>query len=261
VHEILSRLDGRAWVLDVGSGAGSFPAGATRARVVRVDAERPGAAPGNFVLGDAARLPFPDDWFDAIVSNHSLEHITDLEGAVREMRRVVRGDGYVYIAVPDATTLADRVYRWLGRGGGHVNAFVSAEDVPRLFGAWKPAATRVLYASFSFLNRRNFRARAPRRLMLLGNGSEGLLRVGTWVLRKLDEALGTRWSVYGWAYYFGEFPEGAPATEAARNVCVRCGSGHAAAWLEARGVVERRWFGAARFVCPGCGARNYFVGR
>ncbi len=260
MHEILSRLNERARVLDLGSGPGSFPPGATPARVVRVDAERPAAAPENFVLADAARLPFPSGSFDAIVSNHSLEHIADLAGAVREMLRVLRADGYLYIAVPDASTLADRVYRWLGRGGGHVNAFVSAEDVPRLFGAGNPATTRVLYASFSFLNRKNFRARAPRRLMLLGNGSEGFLRVGTWALRKLDGALGTRWSVYGWAYYFGEFPEGAPGTEAAKNVCIRCGSGHAAAWLEARGAVERRRFGPSRYVCPGCGARNYFTG-
>ncbi len=261
MHEILSRLDERARVLDLGSGAGSFPPGATRARVIRVDAERPGTAPGNFVLADAARLPFLDTSFDAIVSNHSLEHIADLAGAVGEMRRVLRPDGYLYIAVPDASTLADRVYRWLGRGGGHLNAFTRAGDVPRLFGAGKPAATRLLYASFSFLNRKNFRTRAPRRLLLVGNGSEALLRAGTWLLRKLDAALGTRWSVYGWAYYFGEFPEGAPETEAAKNVCIRCGSGHPEAWLEARGAVERRWFGPARYACPACGTRNYFVDR
>jgi ubiquinone/menaquinone biosynthesis C-methylase UbiE len=40
-----------------------------------------------FVQGDAARLPFADKTFAAVISNHSLEHFDDLAGALREIGR------------------------------------------------------------------------------------------------------------------------------------------------------------------------------
>ena len=91
--------------------------------MVRVDLDRQAPAPPNLVQADAARMPFPDHCFDLIISNHSLEHFGDLAGSLREIGRVVRPNGALYVAVPDATTLSDRFYRWLARGGGHVNAF------------------------------------------------------------------------------------------------------------------------------------------
>ncbi len=262
MYEILSRLDERAIVLDLGSGAGSFPASATRARVLRLDAERPAAPPANFVLAGAAHLPLPAASIDAVISNHSFEHIAGPEAAAREIARVLRPGGWIYIAVPDASTPADRLYRWLGRGGGHINAFTDPSHLPRLFASLEApplACVRTLHSSLSFLNRANHRARAPRRLLLVGNGSERFLRVLTWMLRLADLRFGTRLGVYGWAYYFGEFPEGAPSTSAAVNVCIRCGSGHASAWLEAQGLVRRRASGPPRYACPACGAPNFFT--
>ncbi len=125
MYEILSHLDEHACVLDLGSGCGSFASNATRARVFRLDAERPAVLGANFLLADAARLPFPSHSIDAVISNHSLEHIANLDAAAAEITRVLRPNGFLYIAVPDASTPADRLYRWLGRGGGHVNAFTS----------------------------------------------------------------------------------------------------------------------------------------
>lgn len=89
---------------------------------MRVDAE---AAPRLSVLADAAALPFASASFDAVVANHSLEHFADLDGALGEIGRVLAPAGALYIAVPDATTFTDRLYRWLARGGGHVNRFSS----------------------------------------------------------------------------------------------------------------------------------------
>src|SRR4051812_30871317 len=130
MHEILRHLPAGSFVLDLGCRTGSFPESDTAARVVRVDRDfGPGA---RFVQGDAAKLPFADGTFAAVISNHSLEHFDNLAGALSEIRRVISPDGALYIAVPDATTLTDRIYRWLASGGGHVNAFTSAAETEAL---------------------------------------------------------------------------------------------------------------------------------
>ena len=123
MHEILRNLTPGDRVLDLGSGAGSFDAGPFIA--IRADLDRPATIATNFVQTDAARLPFADRVFDAVISNHSLEHFDDLAGALAEIGRVLKPSGALYIAVPDASTFCDRLYRWLARGGGHVNPFTS----------------------------------------------------------------------------------------------------------------------------------------
>ena len=81
MHEILRNLRTGARVLDLGSLTGSFPMDCCPgAFVVRLDLEAP--APGSvdgFVQADAARLPFPDGAFDAVIANHSLEHIQQFQ--------------------------------------------------------------------------------------------------------------------------------------------------------------------------------------
>src|SRR4051812_26475889 len=119
--EMLRMLPPGARVLDLGARTGSFRSPRPDLMVVRADLDASlGRVPGLYVAGDAARLPFATAAFDAIVSNHSLEHFVELEPAVREIGRVLKPGGALYIAVPDATTITDRIYRWLGRGGGHV---------------------------------------------------------------------------------------------------------------------------------------------
>jgi len=50
-----------------------------------------------FVLGSATALPFPDDQFDIAWSVYVLEHVPNPEQALREMRRVVKDGGFVYL--------------------------------------------------------------------------------------------------------------------------------------------------------------------
>ena len=49
--------------------------------------------PGNFLLTDGERLPFPDGSFDVVYSNGVLHHTPDTAGAVREIHRVLRPGG------------------------------------------------------------------------------------------------------------------------------------------------------------------------
>jgi SAM-dependent methyltransferase len=49
--------------------------------------------PGDFLLTDGERLPFPDDCFDVVYSNGVLHHTPDTAGAVREVHRVLKPGG------------------------------------------------------------------------------------------------------------------------------------------------------------------------
>jgi SAM-dependent methyltransferase len=54
---------------------------------------------GEYVLTDAASLPFSDATFDLVVAYNSLMDIEDMPGAVREAARVLRPDGRFCVCV------------------------------------------------------------------------------------------------------------------------------------------------------------------
>lgn len=208
LHEILGRLGCTSKVLDLGSRNGSFDAGYYPFQVFRIDLEACASSLRNFLIADAARLPFPDATFDAIIANHSLEHFAELAEALKEIRRVIRPDGAFYAAVPDAGTFSDRLYRWLSHGGGHVNAFRSAPETAKLFErdtGLTLAGRRLLLSSFSFANCNN--VRWSRRIALLGWGNESFLTLLSYLCRICDRAFHTKLSHYGWAFYFGAIGE------------------------------------------------------
>jgi ubiquinone/menaquinone biosynthesis C-methylase UbiE len=152
MHDILRNLPAGARVLDLGSGAGSFGAEhCPHAIIIRLDPERPPArAPAGFVQAVASHLPFRDSSFDAVIANHSLEHIEELGPALREVGRVVRCGASLYVTVPDASTFSDKLYRWIYHGGGHINPFDSPAELSRRIAqltGLQPVAVRVLYAS------------------------------------------------------------------------------------------------------------------
>ena len=259
MREILENFGPGQRILDLGSGAGSFPSSMGPFIAIRADLDYPSSPAQNFAQADAARLPFADRAFDAVISNHSLEHFHDLAGALAEIGRVLKPTGALYISVPDASTFADRLYRWLARGGGHVNPFTSA---PELAASIERAThlrhvnTRTLFASLSYLNRRNARVAGPRRLLVVGGGTDLSLYLFTYLSRVSDRLFGTRLSVYGWALYFGSFPVPVD-TDVWSNVCIRCGSGAQSEWLREVKVVRRQFF-LPVYRCPSCGTTNLF---
>ena len=249
MFELLDSLPPGARVLDLGARSGSFESPRDDIRIVRLDLEVPSERrPGTYVSADAARMPFRDRSFDAIVSNHSLEHFVEFDATLREIGRVVRPDGALYVAVPDTGTLSDRIYRWIGRGGGHVNPFRSPADVigpvERLTGL-RHSGTRPLISGFAFLNSHNFTGRAPLKTALFAFGNERFLAVFVRLLREIDRLFGTRLSHYGWAFYFGPASFSRPSA-VWHNVCVRCGAGHPDEDIRGR-------------LCPLCGAWNLFT--
>jgi demethylmenaquinone methyltransferase/2-methoxy-6-polyprenyl-1,4-benzoquinol methylase len=93
-------------VLDLAAGTGtsSEPFEEDGARVVpsdislgmlRVGKERRPDLP--FVAGDATRLPFKDDAFDAVTISFGLRNVVDTVGGLREMLRVTRPGGKLVV--------------------------------------------------------------------------------------------------------------------------------------------------------------------
>jgi ubiquinone/menaquinone biosynthesis C-methylase UbiE len=49
---------------------------------------------------DITDIPFEDNFFDFIICNHVLEHIPDDGLAMRELRRVLKAEGWAILQVP-----------------------------------------------------------------------------------------------------------------------------------------------------------------
>lgn len=111
---VLDHVQPGMRILDVGCGEGILSIMMARkgANVTGVDCSVPNvenavriaAALGpfdgtlSFRTGDAERLPFPDDSFDYVVSNHVLEHLSDFGRGLSEIHRVTKKGAL--IAVP-----------------------------------------------------------------------------------------------------------------------------------------------------------------
>jgi hypothetical protein len=142
-----------------------------------------------------------------------------------------------------------------------VNPFRSADalaaDITRATGL-RFTARRDLYSSFEYLNRYYFPARTSWRLRVLGNGHRRSIMFWGYATRWFDRIFRTRTSAYGWALYFGEIGEEVYVGPCS-NVCVECGAGHVAAWLQALNIVHRRMLFFRSYPCPNCGAQNLFT--
>src|SRR3989442_1233368 len=64
------------------------------ARIARLRAHRYGLDL-NVVVGAGEQLPYPDESFDAVVCLDVLEHVSDVESVLGEVRRVLKPGGVV----------------------------------------------------------------------------------------------------------------------------------------------------------------------
>lgn len=54
----------------------------------------------NFIQANCVNLPFKDNAFDEVVSNHLIEHIEDPFGLLKEMVRVAKPNGTIRVTTP-----------------------------------------------------------------------------------------------------------------------------------------------------------------
>jgi demethylmenaquinone methyltransferase/2-methoxy-6-polyprenyl-1,4-benzoquinol methylase len=148
--EAMAPLRAGMRVLDVGCGTGDLTLIVARrlgdsGRVVGLDltpemlivAREKVAASGlgsriELVQGNALELPFPDASFDAVTAGFSLRNMADLDGALREMHRVLRPGGFCLsldVSKPTARPVRAvflwffyHVVPWIGALGGRGRA-------------------------------------------------------------------------------------------------------------------------------------------
>ncbi len=141
--------------LDVGCGDGEvvdYIARKYGSRVVGIDIDAGqlelarkkvnGLANASFIEADATSLPFADSSFDVVVSLGVLQHITNWEGALGEITRVLREGGYFLysdIIYPETVTRMDSSTK---AGFGLVTV-----DLDKLNSFIKESGFSTLYAS------------------------------------------------------------------------------------------------------------------
>jgi ubiquinone/menaquinone biosynthesis C-methylase UbiE len=138
-------------ILEVGAGAGvisrslSRAAGATGSvEAVDVVDERVVTDGYRFTQVSDTRLPFPDASFDIVVSNHVIKHVgprKDQRAHLNEIRRVLRTNGLLYLAVPNRWTLIEPHYRrpllsWLPHG--LADRYISSLGRGARYDCWPP---------------------------------------------------------------------------------------------------------------------------
>ena len=120
----LGRRVAAARILNVGCGTGGFNALAGRAGADAwgVDASAEAAAiaglraPGHRIFCALAEaLPFSDGSFDVVYCYSTLEHVADAGRAVREMVRVLKSGGQLYVHTPNRWACFEGHYKvfWL----------------------------------------------------------------------------------------------------------------------------------------------------
>ena len=70
----------------------------------------------HFLMADATNLPIEDDKFDRVLCTCVLHHISDLELALNEIRRVSANNAVIDLYVPCVPGL---IYRWLRHFTSH----------------------------------------------------------------------------------------------------------------------------------------------
>lgn len=75
--------------------------------------------------GYVNNAPFDDKSFDAIIMSDAIEHVSDPKGALKNVRRMMKNDGVLYLSTPDIDSFLSKLLRarWWGINKYHLFYF------------------------------------------------------------------------------------------------------------------------------------------
>lgn len=127
----LNRLfQGNNFILEIGTGSGGIASYFAQKRgmlfhttAIDVVDSRIQKEGYQFQLVSGTKVPFNNQNFDVIITNHVIEHVGDYENQLehlREIKRLLKKDGIAYLAVPNRWMLIEPHYQliflsWLPR--------------------------------------------------------------------------------------------------------------------------------------------------
>lgn len=129
IHLLVEKfgLQKKGTLLEVGTGSGFIAAYFTKifskVNSVDVNDQRQTSENIHFKKIEGTKLPFEDKFFDLVITNHVIEHVGDYENQInhlKEISRVLKKDGILYLAVPNRWRLIEPHYKlpllsWLPR--------------------------------------------------------------------------------------------------------------------------------------------------
>lgn len=100
---------------------------------------------------DICNIPFPDARFDAVIANHMLYHVPNLDRALEEVDRVLRPGGRFYAA----TNGDNGLHAWLNRALKAVNPDLDAFEAASPFSLQNGG--EIMGRRFPYVERRDYR--------------------------------------------------------------------------------------------------------
>ncbi|TGM89809.1 class I SAM-dependent methyltransferase [Leptospira licerasiae] len=111
-------LHRKGTLLEVGTGSGFIAAYFTKifseVNSVDVNDQRQTVENIRFKKIEGTKLPFKDEYFDLVITNHVIEHVGNYENQIdhlKEISRVLKKDGMLYLAVPNRWRLIEPHYK------------------------------------------------------------------------------------------------------------------------------------------------------
>src|SRR6185295_18086469 len=145
------------------------------------------------VCADSRSIPLANASVDAVICHHTLEHFGEYRTTLSEIGRVLRPDGWLWIAIPDGYGFDDALYRKVFSGGGHVNRFSRdglIREVQEITGL-RLTDSCLLFSGFVYLKKPapEELVHYPRTARFLAEVPEGFLTTGILAINTITRLL------------------------------------------------------------------------
>jgi len=130
---------GKGRLLDIGAGTGDFLISA-KENGWAITGYEPSEKAKNIAISKGVSFTdhtenLPDHFFDVITMWHVLEHVSDLKGQITELKRLLKSNGTIFIAVPNFKSYDAQ----------HYGKFWAAYDVPRHLFHFSKTAIKLVF--------------------------------------------------------------------------------------------------------------------